>query len=186
MTFEENKGMKLIILFTLLTSQIALAKVNVKNTYPILIPKASSNGWTQEDIGKVIPTDLQNSNDAGFVATRIGDHAFQAWFKSDAVKNSPVGRTAETVQETLKTEVAIKSDDKDAVEHKFSFQVLALQAISKIKYSGWLNAAVDYDGRSNEAKLEISEKLWNDKDFIISHTAKAEQGLSAVGLRWNW
>lgn len=183
--FEGDKGMKLILFLTVLSTQAAFAKVTVQNTLPIQIPQAPSNAWTKEDVSKVIPTDMHDSEDAAFVATRIGDRAVQAWFNSPTGKGSAVGRTATTVQENLKTEVAVKSEE-GAVEHKFTFQVLALQAISQIRYSGWLNAALDFDARARETKLELTEKLWTNKDFVISHTARADQGLSAVGLRWNW
>ena len=183
--FEGNKGMKLMIFLSILSSQVAFAKVTADNTSPVQMPQAPSNAWTQEDVSKVIPTDIKSSEDAGFVATRIGDHAFQAWYNSPTGKNSTLGRTASTVQENLKTEVALKGEE-GAVEHKFTFQVLALQAISQLRYSGWLNAALDFDARAHETKLEVTEKLWTNKDFVISHTASADRGLSAVGLRWNW
>ncbi len=178
--------MKLIILLTVLSTQAAFAKVTAQNTSPVQIPQAPSSAWTQEDVSKVIPTDMKGSDDAGYVATRIGDQAFQSWFNSPSVRNSSIGRTANTVQESLKTEVSLKGNDETAVEHKFTFQVLALQAISQLRYSGWLNAALDFDARAHQTKLEVSEKLWNNKDLVFSHTASADQGMSAVGLRWNW
>ena len=184
--FEVVKGMKRAILLTVLISQAAFAKVTATNTTPIQIPQAPSNGWTQEDVSSVIPTDMSSSNDTAYVATRIGDKAVQAWFKSPTVKNSQIGRTADTVQENLKTEVSVGGQDPTKTAHKFTFQVLALQAISQLRYSGWLNAALDFDARAHETRLELTEKLWSNKDLVFSHTAKADQGLSAVGLRWNW
>lgn len=179
--------MKLLFFIAILSSQAALAKVSVKNTRPVHLPTAPSNAWTSEDVGKIIPTDMGNSTDAGHVALKIGDRTLQSVLNSPNIKNSSVGRTATKVQDTMKTEMIVKSgSNKSAVDHKFSFQVLALQAISKFNYSGWLNAELNFDARAQQTNFEISEKVWNDKDFVISHSANHRQDLSSVGLRWNW
>ncbi len=179
--------MKLLTLLTVLISQVALAKVNVANTRPVQLPiAAASNAWTYSDVQQIIPTGMSGSNDAGYVASQIGDHAFQSFWNSPRMKNSSVGRTANKVQESMKTEMVVKSDDKNSVDHKITFQVLALQAISKLQYTGWINAEVNFDARAQQTNVELTEKVFKDKDFVISHSATTTQDLSSVGLRWNW
>src|SRR5690606_29365503 len=114
-------------------SQVALAQVDLATTQPIHVPEVKSTAWTQEDVSKVIPTDISVSSDSGYVATRIGDHAIQNWLNSPEIRNSKLGRTADMVQETMKTEMTVAGDDVDETQHKFTFQVLALQAISQLK-----------------------------------------------------
>lgn len=184
-----DNGMKLLIVFTVLIFQAAQAEVALNTTQPIQLPQAPAANWTQADIGKVIPTDMQDSNDQNAVANRIGDHAIQNWLNSPVMRNSSVGRTAHQVQDAMKTEVVVQggsSSGKASIDHKFSFQVLALQASSRLKYTGWLNAQVNFDSRARETIFEVTEKVWDDKDFVISHTANQVQDLSSVGLRWSW
>jgi prophage DNA circulation protein len=178
--------MKLLILLTLLTSQAALARVDVKETTRVEIPTAPSTAWTADDVSKVIPTDMKSSSDAGFIATKIGDRAAQAWLSSASAKDSSLVRTANKVQNSMKSEISVKGQQTNSVEHKFTFQFLAFQAVTQLRYTGWLNAAIDFNARANETKFEITQKMFTNKDFVVSHIANSEQGLSSIGLRWNW
>jgi hypothetical protein len=179
--------MKLFVLIAVLSSQAAMARVTLKNTRPVPLPQVETNAWTSADVGRVIPTDLAATSDGGEVALKIGDHALKNLLNSPAIKNSTVGRTATKVQDNLKTEMVVSSGaGKKAVDHKFTFQVLALQAVSRVQYKGWVNAEVNYNARAKESNVELTEKVWDNKEFVISHATSNVQDLSSVGLRWNW
>lgn len=175
--------MKLLALIAILISSPAYAKVSVGDTRPVPFLEAQSNAWTAADISKIIPTDLDETKDDE-VAAKVGDHAFQSWINSPLGQSSTVGRTARKVDNALKTEMVVSGADK--IDHKFTFQVLAFQSISRVKYKGWLNAEVNFDARSRKGSFEITEKIWHNKKFVISHSANNEEDLSSVGLRWNW
>ncbi|WP_413289081.1 hypothetical protein [Bdellovibrio sp. HCB337] len=173
---------------TLLASTQALAKLDRSTTKPMVMPVGVSQGATDittKDVEKIIPTDLQATNDMNKVAVRIADRSLQTWFNSAAVRNSALGRTADNVQQNLATDVTVKSDEPAAVEHKFSMQLLALQAMAKIQYTGWLNAVFNYDAKAAESMVELSEKIFN-KDLFVNHTSSPREDVSTVGIKWGW
>lgn len=176
----------LVALTILVTSQAVQAKLDRASTAPLVIPMADSNEkLTAQDVEKIIPTDLQATDDMSKVATRIADHTLQTWFNSAAVKGSVFGRTATTVQQKMATDVTVKSDEPQAVEHKFSMQLLALQAMAKVQYTGWLNAVFNYDAKAAESMVEFSEKVFN-KDLFVNHISSPREDVSTVGIKWGW
>lgn len=175
-----------LVLFMIVVSQAALAKLNAEDTQPLTIPAAqASDKITPSDVEKIIPTDLQQTDDINLVAAKIADRSIQTWFNSAAVQSSPLGRTAKTVQQKMTTDVTLKSDEPQAVEHKFSFQVLALQAMAKVQYTGWLNAVFNYDAKAAASMVEFSEKVFN-KDLFVNHSSSSNGDVSSVGIKWGW
>ena len=61
-----------------------------------------------------------------------------------------------------------------------------MQALTKLEYKGWVNAAVNYDARAAKTEAEVSEKIFNKQDLVISHAISREENKSQVALRWNW
>lgn len=179
-----------IVTLTLLAvSQVAMAKLTIANTEPIAVPmenEQAADKITQKDVEKIIPTDIPQTNDMNMVAAKIADRSVQAWFNSAQVQASTLGKTATTVQKTMTANVSIKSDEPKAVEHKFSMQILALQAMAKLQYTGWLNAVFNYDAKAAESMVEFSDKIFN-KDLFVNHTSSSAKGdVSTVGIKWGW
>jgi hypothetical protein len=179
----------LIILTTSqITAQIALAKLDIASTQPLIIPMNNNTDdkITSKDVEKIIPTDLKETNDMNSVAARIADRGLQAWFNSPQVKESFLGQTANTVQKRMVADISIKgSNEPQAVEHKVSMQLMALQAAAKIQYTGFLNAVFNYDARAAESMIEFSEKVFN-KDLFVNHTSSSKEDVSSVGIKWGW
>lgn len=176
----------LVTLTSAVVSQPCLAKLTVDNTQPIAVPVVQApEEITTKDVEKIIPTDLQATNDLNQVALRIADRSIQAWFNSAHIQASAIGQTANTVQEKMATDITVKSDEPEGVEHKFSVQLMALQAMAKLQYSGWLNAVFNYDARAAKSMIEFSEKVFN-KDFFVNHSSSSKGDVSAVGIKWGW
>jgi len=178
----------LVTLTILATSQAAIAKLTIANTEPMAMPMANeqdASNITQKDVEKIIPTDLQQTDDMNKVAARIADRSIQAWFNSSQVQASALGQTATTVQKKMTAEVAVKSDEPQAVEHKFSMQLMALQAMARVQYTGWLNAVFNYDAKAAQSMVEFSEKVFN-KDLFVNHTNSPNGNVSSVGIKWGW
>ncbi len=191
----------LSLILTLNTAQAAqagksrgkISRQKVKKMKTVAFPeKVEMNELKPEDYLKFLPNNLQNSSSEAYVANRFGDVALQKFFDSPQVRNSPMGQTATKVESAMKTEVSLggagKKDgtSKPKVEHKISFQVLALQAQTKMEYKGWTNAVVKHDARAKETGVEISEKIMRNKDLVLSHTKNDTEDKSSLGVRWNW
>lgn len=177
----------LILTLIPLIALVAEARVDISQTRPVVLPQENlQTTVTSKDVAEIIPLDMAASQNAGFVATRIGDHALQSWLKSPAVQGSNIGRTASTVENSMRTEVSVKSADPEGVSHKFSFQYMALQSVTRLQYSGWLNAMMNYDARAGETFVEFTDRVWKNKDLFVNHTVKPVEGVSALGVRWSW
>ncbi len=176
-----------LIALTLVTvSQTSFASLNIANTKPVTLQISQDIGKiTQKDVEKIIPMDLQQTNDLNRVATQIADHSLQTWFNSAEVQGSVFGQTANSVQKKMATNITLKSNAPRAIEHKFCLQVLALQAMAKVQYTGWLNAVFNYDAKAAESMVEFSEKVFN-KDLFVNHTSSSRGNISSVGIKWGW
>lgn len=167
-------------------SELCFAKLTVENTRPIDVPVVQAEPEiTTKDVENIIPTDLEATNDMNKVALRIADRSIQTWFNSAYVQASALGRTAMSVQEKMATDITVKSEEPAAIEHKFSVQLMALQAMAKLQYNGWLNAVFNYDARAAKSVIEFSEKIFN-KDFFVNHSNSSQGSVSAVGVKWGW
>jgi len=179
----------LVTLLLLAASQVALAKLTIANTQPLAVPMANENATdkiSQKDVEKIIPMDIPQTSDMGVVVTKIADRSVQTWFNSAQVQASAIGKTANTVQKSMGTDIVVKSNEPRAIEHKFSMNILALQAMAKFQYTGWLNAVFNYDAKAAESMVEFSDKIFN-KDLFVNHTSSSAKGdVSTVGIKWGW
>lgn len=179
-------GSIFLILSCTFGSLCCWAKVDLRSTKPLVIPVDNvTPKLTSADVAKVIPTDMTAAEGTSSVMTRIADRTFNLWFKSSAMKDSPLVRIAEKTQETLNTDVVVAAKNPDEVSHKFSFRVEAFQALAKLEYSGWTKCAVNYDAKASQTNVELKEKLFN-KDLVLSHKKNPAEGLSMIGLAWTW
>ena len=180
-------GSILLLMLSLGTCCKCLAKIDLKSTKPLVIPQDTvTPRITSEDVAKIIPTDIKKDESTSSVMSRIADRTFNAWFNSSTIKNSAVGRIAEKTQEKLKTDVVVAGAKPEDTTHKFSFRIEAFQALAKLEYTGWMKAVVDYDAKVSQTNVEVKEKVFHDKDLVLSHKKNSEQGLSMIGLAWSW
>jgi hypothetical protein len=96
-----------------------------------------------------------------------------------------LGNAADQLQNKMKAEVNLGSTD-NKTEHKLSIKLLAMQALAKLEYKGWIKAAINYNAKAKTAEAEVLENLSNNKDLIISHSVTSTESKSQLSLRWNW
>lgn len=165
----------------------AKADIDLQTTQPLKDPLTLHEDpfITYQQMQKIIPTDMHPSDNQSLVLSKVADRGINEWLKSDGMKNSPLVQTVDDTQKKLKTDVTVSdSSDPNAVQHKFSFRVEALQALAKMEYTGWTRATVAYDAKASETNFELHKQLFADKDLILSH--KAREGTSSVGVGWKW
>ncbi|NUM57346.1 MAG: hypothetical protein HUU56_01875 [Bdellovibrionaceae bacterium] len=143
-----------------------------------------------KDLNKTIPKNLAPTTDQSDVFRRFGDQAIQNWLNSPDVKNSSFGKAANKVEKAMKVEASLKSaplyQGQPSIDHKISFQYLALQSQARIEYKGWTNAQFKVDSAKHETGVEVSEKIFKNKDLVVSHSKNSLENRSSMGLRWNW
>lgn len=172
---------------TLLIGTGAAARVNVRNTKPLLIPvDRVSPRITSKQVAEIIPTDVKATDSTGSVMNRIMDRSLNYWYNNSGFKESAIGRVAEETQEKLKTDVVVKGASPKATTHKFSFRIEAFQALAKVEYTGWMRAMVDYNAQKAQTNFAVREKIWKDKDLVVSHSMSSREGVSSMGVGWSW
>lgn len=163
------------------------ARVDLASTKPLVIPVDKyTPRITSEDVAKYIPLDIKRTDSTDKVLTRIVDRTFNRWLKSTAVQNSGLGKAIEKTQETLKTDVEIKSADPEAVSHKVTVKADLFQTEAVVEYRGLVHAQMQYNFGNSESSVEISDKILEDKNLVISYKNTQEQALSMIGLAWSW
>lgn len=167
-------------------------RVEIEDTVPVVMPQkipTSDFASNLNDLGKSLSSDTKNSDDGNVVAQRIGDKALQNWLSSPDVASSPIVHSANKVQDSMKADVHLNDSSEvgpNHIDHRMTFQILALQSCAKVEYKGWVNAAVNYNARDRASVVEVSQKIWDNKDLTLSHTAALDQDISAIGIRWGF
>ncbi|UYL10203.1 hypothetical protein B9G69_006375 [Bdellovibrio sp. SKB1291214] len=177
----------LLLLSSMLCAGKCMAGVELSTTKKLVIPVDNvTPRITTTDVNRVIPTDNLGAETTSSMMGRIADRSFNLWFNSDVVQESLLGRVVQETQETLKTDVVVPAATQQGISHKFSFRVEAFQALAKMEYKGWLNAAINYNARASETDVEVKEKVFDNKDLIVSHKGTSRDSLAMIGLAWQW
>ena len=108
------------------------------------------------------------------------------WWEKSPVKNSGIGQAADKIDKSLKTELNLGLSADKKTEHKISVKLLAMQALAKIEYKGWVRAGLNYDARAAKTEAAVTETISENNDLIVSHTIQSGENNSQVSLLWNW
>ncbi len=143
-----------------------------------------------ESLDRALPGYIPPTQSETEVMKFFGDKMIQNWLSSDAVKKSSFGKAASTVEKAMKVEATLTSAPTTpggkVIDHKFSFQYLALQDEAKMNYTGWTHVEVRHDPKISQTSIELSERLFNNKDFVINHAKNLLENKSSFGVRWSW
>ncbi len=138
------------------------------------------------NLDQILPSRLSPVTDAGSVSAQIFDHSVSAFFKNDAIKNSFVGRTAETVEKKMKAEVELGGAEPDSQKHNIKFQVKASETKASMEYRGLMNADLSYSVGSQRTNFEIHEELSSLTNLVYSHVTEPNDRRDILSLRMNW
>ncbi len=175
-----------LFLLTLTISQLGWSKVSIYKTHNLVMPADITTPLiSAETSEKIQPKSLSANESAESIVSKIADNSLSLWWETSPVRNTQAGRAAEKVEKNLRTEVSFK-DKANHTEHRISFKVLAMQALAKLEYKGWVNAAINYDARADKTEAEVSEKIFKKQDLVLSHVFTKQENKSQVAWRWNW
>ncbi len=138
------------------------------------------------DYAMVIPGKLNPVRDVGGVGSQILDHTLTNIFNQGAIKNSFVGRAAETVEKKMKAEVAIGGDEPDSIQHNIKFQVKASETKASMEYRGVTNADVSYSIAARKTNVEIFESLGERSNLVYTHSDEPNDRRDVLSLRLHW
>ena len=180
-----NQKQILHFLFVSILSFNSWANLILKKTKIMsLPPEMTATLITEEIKNKIIPSTISANESGQQVLAKMADNTASLWWSTTPLKNSSIGRAADAAEKKLNIQAAFEDDNK--VKHIFSFKVLAMQALARLEYKGWVHAAISYDARAAKTEAEISEQISPTEDFIISHSMTTAENKSQVGFRWIW
>lgn len=175
----------LFFLFVVITSFKSWARIDLQKTKILMLPSdVSAPLISEESKNKIIPSAINSNESGGQVLAQMADNTASLWWSTTPLKNSSIGRAADAAEKKLNVQAAFEDENK--IKHTFNFKVLAMQALARVEYKGWVHAAISYDARAAKTEAEISEKINSTEDFVISHSATTAENKSQVGFRWNW
>lgn len=165
------------------------AEILLKSTQKLNLPEEiTSPVLTKEEAKKIQPKDISEKTDKYAVVNKIVDNIASFWWENSALKRSQFGKAVETVEKKAKIEAEFKDSNK--MNHKIAFKIMAMQALAKLEYSGWIRAALNYDARASRANAEVTQTLGESfgqkQDLVLSHSIAQSERISQISLRWNW
>lgn len=175
-----------IFIFALACQQ-ASARVDYEKTRPLVLPSQLHSEDLNLTVNAIIPASDMTGFSQNRVASRILDNSLSYLWRTSPLRYTAVGQVANRVEKTVQVEKVIAATEENKVEHKFSFDIQGLQALARLKYSGWVKAAVQYNMNDASASAEVSEKVFDNKDLVLSQTVSSNtDSKSQVSLRWDW
>lgn len=135
---------------------------------------------------EILPKSITSADTSQSVVSKIIDNSLAYLWRNSELKNTSIGRTAEKVEKNLKGEVYFSTNGESKTEHKLSFKLLAMQALAKLEYKGWIQAAINYDVGAAKTEAEIVENISEGQDLLLSHSVAASESESKLSLRWEW
>ncbi len=119
------------------------------------------------------------------VLQRILDRTTARLFKSEFLKKSQLGKTANTVKEKMETNLEFK--DEKNITHNFDFKLAAFQGQAFIQYSGFTKAQLRYDmSRNNQLAIIFQHDLSPTSSIGIESSLIGENQLQMLNLQYVW
>lgn len=138
------------------------------------------------DYSMIIPANLSPVSDAAGIGMQIVDHSINAFFNQASIKNTFVGRAAETVEKKLKAEMALGGSEPDSTKHNIKFQVRASETKASMEYRGLTNCDLSYSVAAQKANLEIFEPLSGNSNIVFTHSDTPSDRRDILSLRMHW
>ena len=133
------------------------------------IAQFQPDGISVQDVSRMIPTNMNPSNNGSQVASQIFDQSMQSLFNSEAFKASDLGKTTHKVEKSMQQDISIGGTAPDSIKHNFKFNMQAAQTKAAIDYSGFGNAQLSYKASGQELNLEIFHKVSNNMKIAYNH-----------------
>ena len=164
---------------------LAQARVDVRKTKILELPEEPKYEiLTQEDQKRILPNHIEVNESGDEVIAEMADNTVSLWWDKSPLRQSSIGQAAEAAEKKLN--VSAEFEDSKKVKHTMAFKFLAMQALARLEYKGWVRAAISFDARASKTEAEITEKISDKQDFLLSHSITNKENKSLIGFRWSW
>ncbi len=163
------------------------ARVDIDSTKRLILPDDPAEPLlSAENTQRILPKKIEAGESGASVVSQMMDNSFSLWWEKSAIKQTSIGRAADKIEKNLKTEMNLGTSGYKKTEHKISIKLLAMQALAKIEYKGWVRAGLNYDARAAKTEAAVTENISEHQDLMVSHTIQSGESKSQVSLLWNW
>lgn len=119
-----------------------------------------------------------------FVLRRIMDRSTARIFKSDFFRRSRLGKTANSVKESMETDMEFK--DEKNISHHFDFKLALFQGQAFIQYSGYTKAQLRYDVSQQQLAVVFQHDLSPSSTIGIESSLLGNNQVQMVNLNYFW
>ena len=156
------------------------------------------HGLTQRDIALVIPTNMSATNNQQEVQKKIMDRTIKSIVSSKYVQNTSLAQAYKKVKDSTKIDLSVKEKKKatdnqaqaahqeKTIEHKFKFDIRALESNATISYKGYFDTTVQYKMDEKKLAIALSEKLSEASSINFTHDNDAQGSTQWVRFQTNW
>ncbi len=171
----------LILFISIVSVNICRAHYDFEGYHAVEIPVDKyTQKITYDDVNKVMPyNELKSMQDGDSAMKLVADRSLRFWMENSAIKNNQMIRKANEVNQSMRAEVAV-------AQHRLTMQYEPFQSVAQIKYSGWLNAHLNYYSRDAHGDLRFSQKIFLTTDLVIQKIISATESTSLIQLGWNF
>lgn len=141
---------------------------------------------SKDDVAKVIPTNIQSGSDEVMVSRKVLDYSVNNFLNSPNVKNSSVGRTADSVQKAMQAEVSFGNHKKGSIEHHLNLQMQAFEQVAYLHYSGYADADVKYFIVPRNTTVEVVKNLASTTSLVYDYLNSDVEARNTISMRWIW
>lgn len=177
----------LMVLFTFLLtitcSLLAQARVDIQETDRMLLPEDFySPRFTIEDSQRLVPKNTLPGQTATEVLYEMVDNSFQMLIEGPSNKRLPFSRNS------VQANGSTKPERGPAVNplSKINVKLLAMQALAKIEYVGWIRAGFNYNAKAETSEAEVSNNIFNNQNLKLTHSINAVENTSKVSWVIKW
>lgn len=157
---------------------------------------------SKENFNAIAPLNLRTTNDGNLVRDEILKKTGNAIVKSRFIQESFLMKTAKRVENKTKMDLSIKSKKttegrvtsstnaksvaEPSIEHKFKFDVQALQKHAKLIYSGFVDSRIEYRAENDQFKISLEEKLSENSKIALTHDKNSFGSQQYVQYNLSW
>ena len=171
--------------FQLAGANLFARTVDIKKTRILSLPQTPNYTFlSKEDQMRIAPKNISENESADSVLARMADSSVSLWWDTTPLRQSAIGKAADTVEKKMNVKVEI--EDKNKIKHTMNLKILAMQALARLEYRGWVRAAISYDARAAKTEAEVSEDIGETQNIVITHTITSNENKSQLGWRWSW
>lgn len=139
------------------------------------------NELSQNEISKVIPTDMPATSDEDIVGRKIMDRSVQSLLSGGFFADKKLVEAAKTIENAVRQDITLGGDQKNP--HKMKFEVHAFQREAALSYSGFLKADITYS-TTTDLRVALRENLSQYTELVLDHEALTKT--SRVTMKWDW